>query len=179
MNRDYDFSGWATRSNVRCSDGRIIMPDAFKDCDGTEVPLVWMHQHGGPENVLGHALLEYRPEGMYAYGSFNDTEEGSRAKHLVSHGDIRSLSIFANQLVQKGCDVLHGIIREVSLVYAGQILEHLLKIQCLCIRMKRILLLPLFIPAKNTIYICLTVMKKRRPKWEETKEKPCKKFTIR
>lgn len=115
----YDFSGWATRNNLRCSDGRTIMKDAFKDNDGKEVPLVWNHQHNEPSNVLGHALLENRDEGVYAYCNFNDTENGAIAKALVKHGDIVSLSIYANQLKQNGPNVMHGMIREVSLVHAG------------------------------------------------------------
>ena len=115
----YDFSGWATRNNLRCSDGRVIMKDAFKHNDGQTVPLVWNHQHNMPENVLGHALLENRDEGVYAYCSFNDTESGQAAKGLVQHGDVVQLSIYANQLKQRGSDVLHGAIREVSLVLAG------------------------------------------------------------
>lgn len=116
----YDFCGWATRNNLRCSDGRRIMKDAFKDNDGQKVPLVWNHQHNDPSNVLGHALLENRNEGVYAYCSFNDTESGAIAKALVQHGDIVSLSIYANQLRENpGHDVLHGMIREVSLVHAG------------------------------------------------------------
>lgn len=117
MAERYDFSGWATKNDLRCSDGRTIRRDAFKDNDGQIVPLVWQHQHNDPSNVLGHALLENRPEGVYAYGSFNDTAEGQRAKALVEHGDITSLSIFANKLKQSPAkDVLHGVIREVSLV---------------------------------------------------------------
>lgn len=119
MGKTYDFSGWATRNDLLCSDGRTIRRDAFKHNDGETVPLVWNHQHNNPENVLGHALLENRPEGVYAYGNFNDTEEGQKAKKLVMHGDVRSLSIFANRLKQTGDDVLHGVIREVSLVLAG------------------------------------------------------------
>lgn len=119
MGKTYDFSGWATRANVRCSDGRTIMNNAFKDCDGKTVPLVWNHQHNDPNNILGHALLKNRGDGVYAYCSFNDTESGKAAKQLVEHGDISSLSILANQLKQKGSDVVHGIIREVSLVVAG------------------------------------------------------------
>lgn len=119
MGTTYDFSGWATRNNLLCSDGRTIRQDAFKHNDGETVPLVWNHQHNTPENVLGHALLENRPEGVYAYGTFNDTEEGQKAKKLIKHGDIRSLSIFANKLKQAGNDVIHGTIREVSLVLAG------------------------------------------------------------
>lgn len=115
----YDFSGWATRANLKCSDGRTIMKDAFKDCDGMTVPLVWNHQHNDPLNVLGHALLENRDEGVYAYGSFNDTELGREAKKMVDHGDVTALSIYANKLKQQGGNVLHGAIREVSLVLAG------------------------------------------------------------
>lgn len=115
----YDFSGWATRNNLRCSDGRTIMKDAFKDCDGKRVPMVWNHDHNDPLAVLGHALLKNRPEGVYAYCKFNDTESGQNAKMLVEHGDICSLSIYANQLKQHGGNVIHGAIREVSLVLAG------------------------------------------------------------
>ncbi len=115
----FDFSGWATRNNLRCSDGRTIMKDAFKHNDGQTVPLVWNHQHNDPLNVLGHALLENREEGVYAYCKFNETESGKNAKLLVEHGDVSSLSIFANQLKQNGSNVLHGAIREVSLVLAG------------------------------------------------------------
>lgn len=116
----YDFSGWATRHGLKCSDGRTIMPDAFKHCDGITVPLVWSHQHTKPDDVLGHALLEYRDEGVYTYGSFNDTEQGVLAKALVKHGDITALSIYANQLKQDSSKrVMHGQIREVSLVHAG------------------------------------------------------------
>ena len=115
----YDFSGWATRCNVKCSDGRTIMKDAFVDNDKTTVPLVWQHNHTDADNVLGHALLENRAEGVYAYCSLNNTPEGKRAKELVQHGDICSLSIYANQLKQTGGNVIHGLIREVSLVLAG------------------------------------------------------------
>lgn len=115
----FDFSGWATRNNLRCSDGRVIMKDAFKDNNGQKVPLVWNHQHNEPYNVLGHALLENRDEGVYAYCTFNNTDSGKQAKLLVEHGDISSLSIYANQLRQQGSNVLHGAIREVSLVLAG------------------------------------------------------------
>lgn len=115
----YDFSGWATRNDLLCSDGRTIRKDAFKHNDGQIVPLVWNHQHNEPDNVLGHALLENRDEGVYAYCSFNDSKSGKEAKEIVTHGDVRSLSIFANQLKQSGMDVLHGAIREVSLVLAG------------------------------------------------------------
>lgn len=115
----YDFSGYATKNNVKCADGRIIRKDAFKDCDGVVVPLVWQHLHDDPTNVLGHALLENRSDGVYAYGSFNESEWGNHAKTLVEHGDISSMSIFANRLVQDGPNVKHGVIREVSLVMAG------------------------------------------------------------
>lgn len=117
---NYDFSGWATRNNLKCSDGRTILKDAFKHCDGQTVPLVWGHQHERPEDVLGHALLENRDEGVYAYCSFNATESGELAKVLVKHGDIKALSIYANQLKQDTSKrVMHGVIREVSLVHAG------------------------------------------------------------
>ncbi len=115
----YDFCGWATRNNIKCSDGRTIKKDAFKENDGQTVPLVWNHSHGEIYNVLGHALLENREEGVYAYCSFNDTELGKVAKEAVKHGDINKLSIYANQLRQKGGDVIHGAIREVSLVLAS------------------------------------------------------------
>lgn len=119
MNEKFDFSGWATRNDLRCSDGRTIRRDAFKDNDGQTVPLVWQHRHDDPTNVLGHALLENREEGVYAYCTFNDTEWGQHAKALVEHGDVTALSIYANQLKQHGADVLHGAIKEVSLVLAG------------------------------------------------------------
>ena len=115
----YDFSGWATKNNLKCSDGRTILRDAFKHNDGQTVPLVWNHQHNDPLNVLGHALLENRESGVYAYCKFNDTEAGRNAKMLVEHGDVTALSIYANQLKQKGGNVEHGVIREVSLVLAG------------------------------------------------------------
>ena len=115
----FDFSGWATKANLKCSDGRTIMKDAFKQNDGKTVPLVWNHQHNNPEEVLGHALLENRDEGVYAYCKFNDTERGKTAKLLVEHGDICAPSIYANQLKQSMNNVLHGNIREVSLVLAG------------------------------------------------------------
>lgn len=115
----YDFGGWATRNDLECADGRVIKRDAFKAQNGQTVPLVWMHNHADPANVLGLAHLENRDEGVYAYCEFNDTESGENARKLVRHGDVRSLSIFANQLKQSGSDVLHGIIREVSLVLAG------------------------------------------------------------
>ena len=116
---EYDFSGWATRNNLKCSDGRTIIKDAFKHNDGDIVPLVWNHQHDEPYNILGHALLENREEGVYTYGCFNDSEGGQNAKELVTHGDITALSIYANRLQQKNGSVLHGEIREVSLVLAG------------------------------------------------------------
>ena len=115
----YDFSGWATKNDLKCSDGRIIRRDAFKDNDGQTVPLVWNHQHNDPLNVLGHALLENRAEGVYAYCKFNDTPAGQNAKMLVEHGDVSALSIYANRLKQDDCNVTHGVIREVSLVLAG------------------------------------------------------------
>ena len=116
---DYDFSGWATRNNIECSDGRTIMKDAFKDNDGQKVPLVWNHQHDDPNEVLGHALLENRDEGVYAYCKFNDTESGQTAKSLVLNGDVDKLSIYANKLKSNMNKVIHGCIREVSLVLAG------------------------------------------------------------
>ena len=115
----YDFSGYATRNNVKCSDGRVIMRDAFKDNDHKNVPLVWQHDHMSPDNVLGHAMLENREDGVYAYGCFNDTPSGLNAKELVKNGDVRALSIYANKLKQNGANVIHGAIREVSLVLAG------------------------------------------------------------
>lgn len=117
--KDYDFCGWATKNNLKCSDGRTIMKDAFKHMDGKVVPLVWNHKHEGVVDVLGHALLENRDEGVYAYGTFNDTESGQTAKLLVQHGDVDALSIFANNLKQNMANVVHGDIREVSLVLAG------------------------------------------------------------
>lgn len=114
-----DCSGWATRNDLVCGDGRVIRKDAFADCDGTTVPLVWNHEHNDPLNVLGHALLENRQDGVYAYCTFNDTESGKAAKLLVQHGDVEALSIYANQLKQQNRDVIHGMIREVSLVVAG------------------------------------------------------------
>ena len=119
MGKKYDFSGWATKANLLCSDGRIIRKDAFAHHDGQTVPLFWNHSHNRPEEVLGHALLEARDEGVYAYCSFNDTEAGQTAKLLVQHGDINQLSIWANKLKQQGNNVIHGMIREVSLVVAG------------------------------------------------------------
>lgn len=115
----FDFSGWATRNDLLCGDGRTIKRNAFIDNDGETVPLVWNHQHNDANNVLGHALLENRDEGVYAYCTFNDTETGQAAKKLVKHGDVRSLSIYANKLKQVGGDVVHGCIRELSLVLAG------------------------------------------------------------
>ena len=115
----WDFSGWATRNDLECSDGRTIRKNAFKDCDGVTVPIFWNHQHDDVDDVLGHGLLENRDEGVYFYGVFNDTEKGKNAKAAVQHGDIRSLSILANQLKQVGSNVIHGVIREVSLVPAG------------------------------------------------------------
>lgn len=116
---NYDFCGWATKADLLCSDGRIIRKDAFKHNDGNTVPLVWNHQHTGPDYVLGHALLENRDEGVYAYCKFNDSESGRNAKLLVQHGDVDALSIYANQLQQQGPNVMHGDIKEVSLVLAG------------------------------------------------------------
>ncbi len=115
----YDFGGWATRNDLQCADGRVIKKDAFKGQNGQTVPLVWMHNHADPANVLGLAHLENRDEGVYVFCEFNDTESGKTARELVKHGDVQSLSIFANQLKQAGHDVVHGIIREVSLVLAG------------------------------------------------------------
>ena len=115
----YDFGGWATRANLRCSDGRTILKDAFKESDGVTVPLVWNHQHDDPNNVLGHALLENRGDGVYAYCTFNPSEQGKQAKLLVENGDVSALSIYANQLRQNGMNVEHGSIKEVSLVLAG------------------------------------------------------------
>ena len=115
----YDFSGWATRNDLLCADGRTIRKDAFKHNDGQTVPLVWNHNHNNPDNVLGHALLQNRNEGVYAYCTFNDSESGKAAKEAVRHGDVKSLSIYANKLKQAGNDVLHGMIREVSIVMAG------------------------------------------------------------
>ena len=119
MTRNYDFGGWATRNNIECSDGRTIMKDAFKQNDGQKVPLVWNHQHNDPNEVLGHALLENRDEGVYAYCKFNDTESGQTAKALVQNGDVDKLSIYANKLKSQMNKVVHGCIREVSLVLAG------------------------------------------------------------
>jgi hypothetical protein len=115
----YHFSGWATRNDLLCADGRTIRKDAFKNNDGQTVPLVWNHNHNDPDNILGHALLENRDEGVYAYCTFNESESGQAAKEAVRHGDVKSLSIYANKLKQSGGDVLHGMIREVSIVMAG------------------------------------------------------------
>ena len=117
--KTFDFSGYATRVDLKCSDGAIIREDAFKHQNGETVPLVWQHLHNGPENILGHARLEHRKDGVYAYASFNDSEQGRNAKELVRHGDVKALSIYANKLVRRGVDVLHGAIREVSLVLSG------------------------------------------------------------
>ena len=117
--KKFDFSGYATRVDLKCSDGAIIREDAFKHQNGETVPLVWQHLHNGPENILGHAMLEHRKDGVYAYASFNDSEQGRNAKELVRHGDVKALSIYANKLVRRGVDVLHGAIREVSLVLSG------------------------------------------------------------
>ena len=119
MGKKWDFGGWATKNDLLCSDGRTIRKNAFRDCDGQTVPLVYNHDHTDIDRVLGHALLENRDEGVYAYCSFNDTENGRHAKETVKHGDLRSLSIYANKLKQVGSDVVHGCIREVSLVLAG------------------------------------------------------------
>ena len=119
MKNDYDFGGWATRNNIQCSDGRTIMKDAFKQNDGQKVPLVWNHQHNDPSEVLGHALLENREDGVYAYCKFNNTESGQTAKSLVMNGDVDKLSIYANKLKSQMNNVIHGCIREVSLVLAG------------------------------------------------------------
>lgn len=119
MANEFDFSGYATKNGLKCSDGRVILKDAFKHQDGKKVPLVWQHMHDDPGNVLGHAILENRSDGVYCYGKFNDTEAGQNAKLLVQHGDITSLSIYANQLKEKAKNVMHGAIREVSLVFAG------------------------------------------------------------
>ena len=119
MDGNFDFSGWATKANMLCSDGRTILKNAFAECDGKRVPLVWNHQHNDPNAVLGHAILENREDGVYAYGKFNDTESGQNAKLLLHNGDVDQLSIYANKLKQHGSNVIHGIIREVSLVLAG------------------------------------------------------------
>ena len=117
--KGYDFAGWVTKNDVRCSDGRIIRHNAFKDQDGTKVPLVWMHQHGGIENVLGNVLLQNRPEGVYGYGSLNDSEAADMARIVLKHDDVTAMSIYANNLTRQGNNVTHGTIREVSLVLAG------------------------------------------------------------
>lgn len=119
MAKSYDCSGWATKTNMLCADGRVILKNAFKECDGETVPLVWNHQHNSVEEVLGHALLENRDEGVYAYVNFNDTPSGQNAKLLVQHGDVNRFSIYANRLKQQGSNVVHGVIRELSLVLAG------------------------------------------------------------
>ena len=119
MEERFDFSGWATRNDLECADGRTIRKNAFKDCDGKVVPLVWQHVHDDPNVVLGHCLLENREDGVYAYGKFNETDSGRNARELVKNGDITALSIYANKLKQKGGNVLHGVIREVSLVMSG------------------------------------------------------------
>ena len=119
MGKSFDCSGWATKANMRCADGRVIMKNAFKECDGMTVPVVWNHQHNSVDEVLGHALLENRDEGVYAYVNFNDTESGQNAKLVVQHGDVNRFSIYANRLKQQGSNVVHGVIRELSLVLAG------------------------------------------------------------
>ena len=119
LKKGYDFGGWATKANLLCSDGRVIMPDAFAHNDGQRVPLVWNHQHSDPDHILGYADLENRPEGVYAHCKFNETDTSNVAKQLVQHGDIVSLSIYANGLTEKKSHVTHGNIREVSLVLAG------------------------------------------------------------
>lgn len=119
MEKKFDISGWATKADMLCSDGVIIKKGAFKDCDGVTVPLVWNHQHNSPNEVLGHALLENRDDGVYAYCTFNDTDAGQTAKLLVQHGDVNRFSIYANKIKRRGSDVIHGVIRELSLVLAG------------------------------------------------------------
>lgn len=119
MNKPYDICGWATKFNIKCADGRTIKPGAFDECDGKTVPLVWQHMHDDPKNVLGHALLKKRKDGMYAYCFFNDSREAQDAKIRIKNHDINSFSIYANKLKHNGGDVLHGVIREVSLVLAG------------------------------------------------------------
>ena len=119
MKKKYDFSGWATKNDILCSDGRTIRRGAFSKNNGAVVPLVWQHDHKNIDNVIGHALLEETPDGMRTYGFINDTENGKKAKLLLEHGDISSLSIYANNLKQKGGDVVHGNIKEVSLVLFG------------------------------------------------------------
>ena len=117
--KTYDFTGWVTKNDIKCSDGRTIRRDAFAHCDGKTVPLVWNHGHNSPENILGNVLLKNKPEGVYGYASFNDSEMAYAAKQAVVHGDLNAMSIYANHLKQRGGDVLHGMIREVSLVLAG------------------------------------------------------------
>ena len=119
MENDFDFSGWATRNDLLCSDGRVIRKNAFRDCDGEQVPLVYSHDHKNLKSVIGHAILENRDDGVYAYCKLNDSDEGKHAKEVIRHGDLRALSIWANQLKQVGSDVIHGTIRELSLVLAG------------------------------------------------------------
>lgn len=119
INFDYDFSGWATKANVKCFDGLTIAPNAFKDCDGKVVPVVWNHDHSAPESVLGHALLQNRKEGVYAYVKLNDTSSGQTAKACVDNGDIDAMSIYANGIQKTGRTVMHGMIEELSLVIAG------------------------------------------------------------
>ena len=119
MAEKFDFGGYATKNDLKCADGRTIRRNAFKECDGITVPLVWQHEHDDPSKVLGHALLENREDGVYAYCKFNNTKAGQTAKELVMHKDIKSMSIYANKLIQKASDVVHGVIREVSLVLAG------------------------------------------------------------
>lgn len=127
----YDFGGYATRNDLTCSDGRVIKKDAFKAQNGQTVPLVWNHNHDDVNDVLGLAHLENRKDGVYAYCEFNDTDNGKTAKELVQHGDVKSLSIFANQLMQKGSDVIHGLIREVTFIRSvisrlGYVTDHAL-----------------------------------------------------
>ena len=119
MDENFDFEGWGTRFNVQCSDGRVITPEAFKHNDGKKVSLIWNHRHDSPEFIVGHAYLYHRAEGMWAKGKFNDTPLGQRCKELLQSGDIESLSICANQLKQQGRNVMHGDIKELSLVIAG------------------------------------------------------------
>ena len=118
-NLKYDFGGWATKYNVACSDGRTILTNAFQHCDDQQVPLVWNHNYSGPESIIGKAILKHAEAGVYAYCEFNDTDTAKTAKNLVKHGDITALSIYANKLQQQGGRVLHGDIKEVSLVLAG------------------------------------------------------------
>ena len=114
-----DFSGYVTKFGIKCSDGRTITAEAFKHQDGIQVPMVWQHQHDDPDNVLGHFELEHRDDGVYGYGYFNETDKAQNAKELIKHEDIKSLSIYANNLLEKASSVMHGVIREVSLVLAG------------------------------------------------------------